>query len=351
MNEKIKNIVKFLRFQYYYYDRTKAFRIRYRGIDKKLFEKNVDKEVIKKYKQKWSVYGMKVETETFLLCYNLSGKLDYNIIPENIFAAIIEPRLNTYKELFFFDIKNVYEKWFEWDKTFPQAYFHKIDDTYYNSKMQYIQDIDSFLKKAEITYPIIIKPSKDTQGGSGVEKVYNFSSLIDKMKVGKHLVFQELIVQNDYLNSINPGINSIRTCLYRSEGEGFKVLNNSIRFGVDGKLDNLTAGGIVCSINEDGTLNEYAVNKFAVKFVEHPNSKIRFSDILIPFYAELNNKSRFIANQIPLCNLLSLDMCLDETDNWRCIEINTQGQTIRFPQYAGISFFDKFTEEVISRTK
>lgn len=38
-------------------------------------------------------------------------------------------------------------------------------------------------------------------------------------------------------------MNTIRTCLYRDLTGKFKVINNSIRFGIDGGLDNETGGG------------------------------------------------------------------------------------------------------------
>lgn len=106
----------------------------------------------------------------------------------------------------------------------------------------------------------------------------------------------------------------------------------------------------MCNIKPDGTLNEYGVNKYAVKYLSHPDSHIVFSDIVIPYYKDLKLAAEKIANKVPLCNLLSLDMCLDHKNEWRCLEINTMGHTIRFAQYAGNGFFGKFTDEVIERT-
>lgn len=351
MNKNIKKIIEFLQFRYYYYNRTKAFENRNKHVNTELFINTLDKGIIRKYNDKWAALGLKVEHKTFVLCCNLSGKIDYNIVPENIFSALIESKLNVYKELLFFDVKNIYEKWFNYDNTFPKTFFHKIDNIYYDAKMEIIGDIDAFIKNQTITFPIIVKPSKDSYGGAGVEKINDYPGLLRRMKDGKHLVFQELLVQNAYLNSINSGINSIRTCLYRTKKGGFEVLNNSIRFGVDGGLDNLSGGGIVCNIHEDGSLNEYAVNKYATKYFKHPNSQVVFKDLKIPFYDELNKKAKIIADQVPLCNLLSLDMCLDDNNNWRCIEINTKGQTILFAQYAGKGFFGKYTDEVINIAK
>jgi len=114
-------------------------------------------------------------------------------------------------------------------------------------------------------------------------------------------------------------------------------------------LDNETGGGIVCNIDENGVLNKYAVNKYCNKYLMHPNSGVIFEGIKIPFFNQLIELSEKIANEIPLCNLVSLDMCLDAENKWRCIEVNLEGQTIRFSQYAGKSFFGKYTDEVLER--
>jgi hypothetical protein len=45
--------------------------------------------------------------------------------------------------------------------------------------------------------------------------------------------------------------------------------------------------------------------------------------------------------------LAGWDMSLDDQGRWRCIEVNLEGNTIRFAQYAGQPFFGEFTDEVI----
>lgn len=345
-----RKLIKNLSQKYILFNRTKAFKKRYSHIEKILFKKTIDYSVIRHYKEKWSAYNEKVELDTFLLCYNLSDKHDLDIIPENLFAAIIEPKLNPYKELSIFDVKNIYELWFSGSSIFPKSYFHKIDGIFYDAGFTIITEFIEWINSAIIEFPVIIKPSMETYGGAGVTVVQDKDELLRLAEKYKHVVCQEMIRQNDYLCRINPGLNSIRTCLYRTQKGLFKVINNSIRFGVNGGLDNETAGGIVCSIKPNGTLNEYAVNKYAVKYLSHPNSHVVFSDVVIPFYKDLEIAAEKIANKIPLCNLLSLDMCLDQKNEWRCLEVNTVGHTIRFAQYAGNGFFGKFTDEVIERT-
>lgn len=341
----------FLNKKYKFYMHTRAFEKRYKNVNKDLFNLTIDKLHIDKYVQRWSSFGVKVEIDTFLLCYNLSGKIDYNIVPENIFASIIEPGLNKYalKESSFLAIKNMYEKWFKCNQYFPKSYFHKIDNIFYDSKFNIIENIDYFIENNSIEFPIVCKPSLGTAGGDGILFLKNMNDLKSSLNTYNHLVFQEKIIQNRDIELIHSGISSIRTCLYRDKTGAFKILNNSIRFGVNGSLDNVSAGGISCNIDENGKLNQYAVGKYCDKYTYHPNSEINFSEIIIPSYSKLSEVAIKIANEIPLCNLVSLDMCLDANNEWRCLEINLYNQTIRFAQYAGKSFFGKYTDEVIER--
>ncbi|MCP0915034.1 hypothetical protein MUB05_00140 [Acinetobacter indicus] len=329
---------------------SKSFEKRYKSVDKALFYNNLDERMIGDYKSKWGVFGEKVECRTLNLCHNLSGFSDINIIPENIFASIIQPSLNKYAkgQLSFLSTKNVYEKWFN-NNLFPKSYFHKIDNIYYDEKLRVIDNINSFIEEKEFNFPIVCKPSIGTAGGVGVKLLKNKDEIKKCLNTYENLVYQERILQNEFLEEINPGMNTIRTCLYRDLTGKFKVINNSIRFGIDGGLDNETGGGIVCNLDENGLFNDYAVNKYCDKFIKHPNSKVLFSGLKIPFFKELLETSENIANEIPLCNLVSLDMCLDNNNNWRCIEVNLDGQTIRFSQYAGKGFFGKYTDQVINK--
>ncbi|SEF89214.1 sugar-transfer associated ATP-grasp domain-containing protein [Sphingobacterium lactis] len=348
----IKSELENFKRNFIFYKRTQAFKKRYQTIKKELFVKNIPENILQEYRKKWSIFGKKVETETLLLCYNLSGKVDLNIVPENIFSAIIETKLNPHKEIAFFELKNVYEKWFNNLEVFPKSYFHKIEGTYYDRDFNIIEDISQFLNSIDFNYPLILKSSRDTYGGEGVRKIKSLEDLWTGIEEFRSLVCQELIIQNESLGSINnSSINSIRTCLLRTETGEFKVINNSIRFGINGSLDNETSGGIVCSIDENGIFNEYAVNKYAQKYFSHPNSNVEFKGYKLPFYESLNLTAENIANQIPLANLISLDMCLDNENIWRCIEINLNGQTIRFAQYAGKGFFGNLTNQIINKTK
>ena len=69
-----KNIVYKLIRKYRLSNRTRAFKRRYKNYKNELFKLNLDQSIKIKYKDKWKDYGERVEIDTFMLSYNLSGK-------------------------------------------------------------------------------------------------------------------------------------------------------------------------------------------------------------------------------------------------------------------------------------
>lgn len=351
LERTLSNALKTSREAFLHYKSYSDFKKRYQSYSPELFINKVGKDALAKYKERWRCYGVHVETDTFLLCNNLSGKIDLDIIPEYIFARIIERRLNPYPEINFFELKNVYGQWFSDSEIFPKCYFHKIDGHFYDPEFNLIDDISRYIKTSSIKYPVIIKPSKDTYGGNGVHRIEDEVTLMLYLDSFQHLVCQECIIQSEYLSNIySRSINSVRSCVYRDIHGNCHVLCNSIRFGTNGGLDNVTSGGVVCDIHDGGSFNSYATDYHANKLYKHPNSGISFVELILPEFEQLNKVVIDILRKIPLCNLASLDMCLDENNKWRCLEVNLSGQTIYFRQYAGNGFFGEFTDEVIART-
>lgn len=314
--------------------------------------KNLSPQEKDDYKNYWKRINKKINTDTVELVKSLTGRYNRLIVPEELFVLNIEPFLNPRKEVAFLENKNIYNKWFG-QGLFPKDYFHKINGKFYTPDFNTIENIQDFIKSITITYPIVCKPSCDTYGGTGVKFVSNQQELTSLLEAYSNFIVQEKISQSNLINSLNEGsINTIRVCLLRRPINGeIVVLNSSIRMGVGGSLDNETAGGIVCNINEQGVLNKYAVDKNAYKFLSHPDSKVVFENYKVPYYDELLKTSKAIATKIVTANLFSLDMCLDSENKWRCIEVNLLGQTIRFSQYAGNPFFREYTDEIIEHIK
>lgn len=302
----------------------------------------------KEYLDFWRKVSKFSNVQTAMISKSLSGRYDKFIVPEEVFPIFIEPFLNVKSDIVFLGRKNIYNKWFE-NEFFPKVYFHKINNVFYDDQLEEIVDFNSFIQDIDMVFPIVLKPSVDSYGGKDVYFLNSKKEIEDLVYKFKNLVIQEKIAQNTLLSEYyDESINTIRVCLLRRPSNNeIVVLNASLRMGKDGSLDNETAGGIVCNINQKGVLNEYAVDKYGYKFFIHPNSGKVFKNTVLPFYNELLENSIVIAKKLVFPNLISLDMCLDSNGKWRCIEVNLVGQTIRFAQYAGTPFFGEYTKEVI----
>jgi hypothetical protein len=327
-----------------------AFRKRFRLNTRHGFvaERKLSDSQRKEYRQYWGRFSKYIETNSVTISYNQSGIFDVRIIPEDIFTVDIEPSLNNRREAVFLTNKSLYNKWFG-QSIFPKDYFHKLDGQYYDCNLEIIENLNSFIEEIDFKFPVVLKPNCDSSGGRNIYFLNTRQDIYNLIGKFSHLVVQEKIVQNDFLASINnSSINSVRVCIYKTFlDDSYHILNTSLRMGKDGSLDNTKAGGIVCSLNDEGDFNDYAVDLYGVKYYIHPNSGFHFKGNQLPNYIEMVEQAILISKKIINVRLISLDMCLDQNNKWRCIEVNLRSQTIRFAQAAGKPFFGDFTDEII----
>ena len=344
-----KKILIAIKFLFYKNLSNYLFSQRYRRQKKTGFEFcKIDKTLIKEYKEYWGKISNRVETKTLQISYSISGSYNKNIIPENIFFTHIELTLNRSPNLHFLQNKSIYESWYKKSANlFPKCFLHKMDNVIYNNNLEII-DINAQKRIINcLEYPVVIKPNVDSSGGKNVYFVKDKNELLEKMNFLNSFVVQEQIIQSDMLNEFYYNLNTVRVCLYKSVNDNkFYIINSALRLGKDGSLDNVGDGGMSCSINENGFLNKYAVDYFGKKYYKHPNTLKDFGSQL-PFYNEMCSEALKVCDSIINGRIVSLDMCLDNMNNWRIVEVNLLGNTIRFAQNAGVPFFGKFTDEVI----
>lgn len=325
-----------------------SFYQRYTNIRKAgLIVTKLTKEERSEYLEYWRKISPFVSVASAELSKSFSGIYNKYIVPEEFFAIYIEKKLNARRDISFLSNKTVYNRWFE-NGQFPKELLYNVDGKNFCCKHSSIDNIEGYIHSCEMKFPLVFKPAIDSWGGAGVVFVRDSEQLIELIKKNKNFIVQECIIQSESISKINDTINTVRVYLYKPDmSDRFHFLNCSIRMGVNGSLDNETAGGIVCHLKKDGKLNKYAINKFGIKFNSHPNTGFVFENEYLPFYRELIAQSIIVANQVPYARLIGLDMCLDDCDQWRCIEVGMFGQTIRFSQYAGEPFFNKYTDEVV----
>lgn len=361
MEEVFKNILKSKELStkdktknaLFYLSRKRGAEKSWKNRHQKVFEANngysnpCDSFIENKHQKIWSEFRNKVDLSTLRICKNISGYADERIIPEDIFVSDIEPTLLEDDSVHFISHKSFYNRWFP-EGIFPKDFLHRIKGQYLNANLDPINWNTFTIIAHGLSYPVVMKPNIDSYGGKGIIFVENATELIEASKMKDDFVIQERILQHEFFKKFNPvGLNTIRVYVYRSVLDNrLHVLNMALRMGKDGSLDNETAGGIHCMIKPDGSLNGYAVDKYGTYFQEHPNTKLKFIS-KIPHHIALKGLAKKIAQKVFFTRIIGLDVCLDDQGEWRVIEINTNGTTIRFSQYGGRPFFGRFTDEVI----
>jgi hypothetical protein len=301
-----------------------------------------------KHKKKWQALNKPFTNDTLNACFSISSKDNINYVPEELFEGVIEKKLNATAPKFL-EHKSFYNRIFP-DAGFIEDSFHKIGGDYFSSSHNQLSQNKLERLIDELQFPLVVKKSVETAGGRDVHFVKNKSELRSAMNLFDDLVVQPVLKPHPYFREFHDfGLNTIRACLYRSVKTGkVHLLNTTLRLGRDGHLDNETQGGLVCNLQKNGKLNDYVVDKFGEKLLQHPNSKIVFAKCKpLPKYQELEKMAISITEKIPYAHLVSLDLAMNEKGEWKLIEINLEFQTIRFAQYAGNPFFGEFTDEVI----
>lgn len=319
------------------------------------YKKPIEERIKKEHLSIWSRLRGDINLDTLKICGHISGKYNPLMIPEEVFVSEIQPCLcRKQKKIQYLAVKSFYDRWFHDYTVFPKCYFHNIEGTLYDSKYSPIDKSEANEIIQKIEYPIVFKPNMDSLGGANVYFPKNPSELKNIIKNNNNFVVQEKIQQDKFFEKYHkPSLNTIRVDLYRSVSTNkIHFLHAAFRMGKDGGLDNETAGGIHCFINKDGSLNDYAVDKIGNKYSSHPNSKIKFSEEeKIPLYKDMIDLAKDIAGKLFLTRIVSLDMCLDNNQKWRVIEINLYDITIQFAQLGGKPFFGEYTNEVINYCK
>lgn len=314
------------------------------------YRHSVDSKIEKNHVELWRAFHKDINLSTLRICSNISGRANPQIVPEDLFASDIQRSLCWQQEkIQYLANKSFYNRWYPGD-IFPKVFIHNIQGNFFDDRYNPLKEdeISNLLEGFE--YPVVIKPNMDSMGGADIYFPKNKEELGTLMKERRDYVIQEIIQQDEFFSAFNKnGLNTIRVDLYRSVvTNDIHYLHAALRMGQGGGLDNITAGGIHCFINEDGHLNDYAVDVIGTVYKRHPDTKLEFSKkYRIPKFEEMKRLALNVARDMYLSRLISLDLCLDEKGRWRVIEINLNDIAIEFAQFGGKPFFAPFTEEII----
>ena len=236
------------------------------------------------------------------------------------------------------------------EKNRPKTILQKIDGHYVfedNTEISVLEAKD--ILKSHDTF--ICKVAIGSGGGKGVQKVCwnketNPEQLFRSLMNPEDLIFQEVLMQSDFMSSFNPdSVNTFRLLTLNINGR-CTVLSSFVRMGAKGSfVDNLSSGGgALVGVDKDGNIHEFGIKKDYSKVFEAP-SGLPFKGMVVPEWSNIKEKIIEFHQHIPHANLIGWDIAIDKDGEPVVIEINLDSAEIEAHQiFNGPVFGDRFDE-------
>ena len=175
------------------------------------------------------------------------------------------------------------------------------------------EEIIAFMKKYQT---IIVKP-RDKGRGDGIfkvsfEEISDMDSFITEAKESKYL-FEQIIVQHDTLNRINPNsVNTMRINTFITKTGEVRFLSAALRSSSgDGIVDNYYAGGVITAIDlETGILLSNSKSNTTDLLLRHPYSDVVLPGIELPYWSETLAFVKEAAMVTPQLRIIGWDIAI-----------------------------------------
>jgi hypothetical protein len=280
-----------------------------------------------------------------------NGIMDPRYIPNTLIYTKIDQHFNNRKIGYGFNDKNYYSLLFPTIKQ-PEVLARNIGGVFVDADYKLIS-VKRVIELISSEDEVICKPSLESGSGRRIQ-FWNYSK--DVLEIESFLnnrtefdyILQKIIHQHDDLNKIHSSsVNSLRIVSLLMQ-DGVYILSSNLRMGVGaGRVDNVTAGGISCGINSDGSLKKYATAYYSgEKFDRHPQGLV-FEGFKVPSYDQAINLVREAHPLIPHFRLVSWDIAIDKDGNPILIEANMRKGGINLNQFNNGPLFGDLTERVL----
>ncbi len=309
----------------------------------------LDENYKKDIKEYWKKYK-KINLKYHKMYFNVTGKKDVRFIPVNIYFEVIDYYFNKWRFSIAISDKNYYDLLLK-DIRKPITVIKNVDKVFYDANYNILDKNEAtniIKERLHKNGELVIKPTIDSQGGANV-KVFNEKESIDEIleEYGDNYIIQELVKQNKDLDKIHAkSINTVRVISLLHNKEVI-ILSAVLRMGIgDSRVDNFSAGGVACGIDENGCLKKYAFNKKGEKTEEHHPGfkflgyKIRGYDKILEIVKEQHKKFGHF-------KLISWDFAINENYEPVFIECNLKRGSVNLHQMCNGPIFGDLTDEIL----
>lgn len=278
-----------------------------------LTDKALAEQYFSKYLYRKSVYNPHdyiVTRKITAQCWNLNNK-DY--------ASILK-----HKKLFeLFFAKNKIRVLMSLAHNNNSIFMTDTDFLQINTVNEFRDFLQKILEKTHYGNGIFIKKKIDSCGGKNTlvisaDQIININSdfeSIFKNLISSEYIFQEIIIQHEELNKLNPTcINTLRLDTFTNCKAESKILSGFLRLGLgNGIVDNVSSGGVYVPIKPgEGILNSEGYSDFTHgkgrTYTSHPLTHQIFDGFKLPFYEEAERLVIDAAQKIPQIKIIGWDV-------------------------------------------
>lgn len=273
-------------------------------------------------------WGRKYVRSKFFTLYSNRHGLPYNLsdyIPDDYYMNKVEPFFNHPLIARKNEDKNLYDLFFP-DIRMPETVARQIDGVYLDSSYSIIGQ-EEFVRLCHQAGEVIIKVASESGGGHGISfwsDNEDDGELLHKVTRDRNIIVQKLVHQHPSIAELHPNsINTLRIMTIMFEGQ-VQVMTHFIRMGIDGKkVDNVSSGGMLCGINEEGFMLETGYDEDGRPLRAHPTTGVVFKGRSIPnFKACLDMVKKLAPRLSHMAKLISWDVAIEEDGQPTLIEAN-----------------------------
>ncbi len=297
-------------------------------------------------------YGYKYTYDTHILTYSVTGEFDARIIPEDMFRASLEHRLNSVEHKFVMSDKNYFEMYMPEIK-FPDVIVRNVDGVFYDKDRNIIdkEEADNLISEHE---KVVVKPSVENGSGRGVELVATKEKKVTE-SFKKNYVVQKLIEQHPALAEFNgSSVNVVRVTTMFLGGKVFP-LSSAFRFGGEGAFTDNTVtkdgkGMTVVGIDDDGKLKDRGYFSCGAYVNQNRNGTI-LKGYEIPKFKEMVDIALKQHRRFPMIKIVGWDFTVDKESNIITVEYNIKAPGVLYYQWVNGPLFGEKTKEILDEIK
>lgn len=263
-------------------------------------------------------------------------------------------KVNPIQGAWVFRNKAMYDVWFPQLHT-PKVYLKCINGVYYSCDCTVSrEETAKLLARCE---EFVIKPSIDTGSGKGV-KLVKMGDVVDKFSFtsnlidvyGNDFVVEEVVKQHHEMKALNP--TSLNTCRITSMFIDGKFHHSAIfKIGKKGaSIDNWNSAYLV-GIDNEGKLRQYGYDSQLNKVTKTDNGIDLLGYRVYGFEKMVSFVEKYHKYYFPMIGIIGWDICIDEMDGIRVIEVNVDFPGAVGEQYVSGTFFKDMRDIICNQYK